>query len=134
MTQFKDGDIVQVVTKESLDKFPEQGQLARDFYGVEGTPHPFFGMIGFVFNTKPDGKVCIFFSKPYSQPEPSNTPGWTCICSPNQIVKVGTAVVDLPYEKLRIIADKLSAYSAGEWNKEYGTDFKDMDEIFKSLK
>ncbi len=134
MTDFKEGDIVQVVTTESFpDKFYEYGKLARDFYGVEGTPHPFFGMIGFVYEIKSDGKVRVFFSKSYTTPEPSNTPGWTCVCGPEQLVKIGTAAVHPPYEKLRKVADQLSVLFAEVWNKEHGTDFKTQDEVMESL-
>lgn len=134
MTDFKDGDIVQVVSKMSMDKFPEQGKLAREFYGAEGTPHPFYGMVGFVYDTKPNGQICVFFSKSYTDPEPSNMPGWTGVFNSDELTKVGTAVVHLPYEKLRKVAFQFSEIFAKAWNQLHGTNFKTQDEVMESIK
>ena len=123
---------IRIVSYHSGPPF-EFSKLARDFYDVPGTPHPYYGMIGFVFETSAEGKVWVFFSKSWSDPEPNNTPGWTGIFNPEELAKIGTAVINVPYEKLRRVRDGFSRLFAKAWNERYGTNFETQEEVLKFL-
>ena len=133
MTNFREGDVVQVINARITDEEPDLSQLARDFYGIKGTPHPYYGMLGFVFDVKQDGKICVFFSKSWCEPEPNNTPGWMGTFTADELTKIGTAPVNPPYDKIRKVVDAFSRLFAKSWNEQHGTSFETQDEVIASL-